>query len=73
MDRLTVLERMRESWRNGDVKSLKRQLAIGSWWLTDEDKLKIERAIHDLENKDHKNLPPMVKEALRILGGRIID
>lgn len=73
MNRLAALEKMRESYRAGDVKSLKRQLAISRWFLTDDDKQKISAAITEMEHMPPKEpLHPLVAEALKILGGRII-
>lgn len=70
MRREELLEKMREDYRKRDLESLRRHFTMGSWLLTQEDKDKIQGAIYSLEKE---NLPPMVKEALKILGGRIVS
>lgn len=74
MSKTDILEKMRASYRAGDLKSLKRQFMIGQWCLTDEDKQKISAAIVKLEQQPPpKPLNPIIEEALRLLGGRIVD
>lgn len=65
-----LLETMREDYKNKDLKSLKRHFLMGHWILTEEDKGKIEMAIKKLESED---LPEIVKYALEVLGGRVVD
>lgn len=74
MSRHAILEKMRDSYRAGDIKGLKRQFAISQWLLTDEDKVKIAKAITELESRPPKEpLHPLVAHALKVLGGRIIS
>lgn len=51
MNRDTLLEKMREHYKNKDVKSLKRGLSLGAFFLLDEDKTKIQLAIQKLESE----------------------
>lgn len=69
MDRPQLLKLMRYDYMTHDIASLKRRLALGKYILTDEDKTKIEAAIAHL---DGSKMNPLVLEALKILGGRIV-
>ena len=69
MNRLEVLEKMRDDYRSGDLPSLKRKFVMSQWLLTNEDKAKIQMAIDKLEGR---SIDPLVYEALALLGGRII-
>lgn len=52
MNRNTLLEKMREHYKNKDIKSLKRGLSLGAFFLLDEDKTKIQLAIQKLESEN---------------------
>lgn len=74
MNRFAALDKMRDSYRAGDLKSLKRQFAISQWFLTEDDKAKITAAITEMEHRPPmKPLDPLIEYALSVLGGRIID
>ena len=70
MTRESLLEMMREDYRTQDIAGLKRHLTLGQWLLTEDDKWKIQTGIKRLEEK---KMTPTVKEALKILGGRIVS
>ena len=61
---------MREDYRKNDLDSLRRHFLLAQWFLTDEDKGKIRCAIEVLEQKQ---LSPLVRYALKVLGGSIVD
>lgn len=64
LSREAVLEQLRECYRQKDVASLKRKFYLYNYLLTDEDRAKILPLIEDIH--------PMVQEALKVLGGRLI-
>jgi len=70
MDRAELLKKIRNSWRGKDIHSMKRLFLLGGWLLTVEDKQKIEQAMKELEAKQ---IHPQVAEALKILGGKIVE
>lgn len=70
MTRESLLEEMREDYRTRNIIALKKHYFMGQWLLNEEDKMKILAAIKNLEEEA---LHPMVKEALKILGGRIVS
>lgn len=49
MNRFTLLDKMREHYKNRDIGALKRGLSLGAFFLLDEDKIKIQKAIQKLE------------------------
>lgn len=72
MNRQFVLQKLRESYIKKDIPAMKRQLVMGSFVLTEDDKQKVLNAITDLEN-GVKHTNPLIKQALEMLGGRIIE
>ena len=50
MNRATMLEKLREHYKNGDINAMKRGLSLGAFFLLDEDKVKIQKAIQHLES-----------------------
>jgi len=64
MTREGMLEKMREDYRTKNVSSLKRHFSMGQWILTEDDKVKIQKAIDKLD---------MVSETLRIIGGKVVS
>lgn len=74
MSKHIALEKMREAYRLGDVVHLKKLYLMGNWMLTDEERSKISAAINQLEETPPiKPASPLVEEALRVLGGRIVS
>ena len=73
------MEKMRDAYRDGDAVRLKKLFVMGQWMLSDEDKEKIAGAIAKLEGqpytpptpKQHNN--PLIDDALRLLGGKIVN
>ncbi len=64
LTREKLLEKMREDYKNGDVRSLKSKYYLSAFLLTNEDKKKISLAIVKLEGG-----PLSVKEALTQFDG----
>ncbi len=64
MTRLSVLERLRETYKVGTWKDLERQFQALSYFLLEEDREKIRKAI---EKKK------LVNKALTVLGGEVVD
>lgn len=70
MHRNDLLDMMREDYRRRDLASLKRHFTMGHWLLTPDDAKKIKGAISTLEKTIASD--PVIQEALRLLGGRIV-
>lgn len=69
MTRETLLEMMRDDYRKKDLNGLRRHFTMGQWLLKDGDKENIRIGIKRLEED---GIHPVTREALDILGGRII-
>lgn len=71
MNRDGILQKLRDAWRAGDVAHMESLLRIGSWFLTSEDKVKVQSAIYELKNK--RTIDPLVLYACQVLGGHIVQ
>lgn len=71
MNKSVAIEKMRDLYRAGDLDGLKRRFLLASWFLTDEEKKKIQQAIDKLTYEE-QNLHPIVKYACKVLGGKVI-
>lgn len=72
MNRDTVLNRLRDAWYQSDVKSMRRLMLMGHFFLNDDDRSRINRAIIELERSPKAPVDPLVVKAIDILGGKII-
>lgn len=68
MNRLSVLERLRETYKTGTTLDLERQFKALSYFLIDIDKEKIREAIRLKKLRDET-----VNKAINILGGVVLD
>lgn len=68
MNRLSVLERLRETYKTGTALDLERQFNALSYFLIDIDKEKIREAIRVKKLRDET-----VRKAINILGGVVLD
>ena len=72
MTREKILNMLRASWYGNDAKSMRRQLLLGHFFLTDDDKSKINMAIKELEKTEKTPLDPLVIKALEIFNGKLV-
>lgn len=63
-----ILKDLRKCYKDKDIKSLKRKYDLGKWWLSEEKRKEIEKAIHDLENNNK-----LIKDAVDNYGYKSID
>lgn len=68
MNRLSVLERLRETYRTGTADDLQRQFNALNYFLLPVDKEKVLEALRLKRLRDET-----VKKAIMILGGELLD
>lgn len=71
MNKSVEIDKMRDLYRAGDVDGLKRRFLLASWFLTDEEKQRIQQAIDKLTYED-QSLHPLVRYACKVLGGKVV-
>lgn len=73
MNREKILSLIRDAWYESDPVRMRRLLLMGHFFLTDDDRSKINMSIKEIESNSKPPIDPLVGKAAKLLGGKIIE